>query len=152
MASDLQHHSLTAGAHSGPLTLANVDAILVAAPVLIWSASASSGHDWLSPSWAIFTGTPESELAGVGWTRTVHPEDLERCVGIQATSFEAARSYSLDLRLRRRDGEYRWMFENGVPRLGSAGETIGFVGTLVDIHERKLLEDALAGRDRKSVV
>ena len=146
MAGDLQHHSLRTDARSSPLTQADVDAIVVAAPVLIWSASASGGHEWLSSSWVLFTGIPECELAGMGWTRTVHSEDLERCVGIQATSFEAAHSYSLDVRLRRRDGEYRWMFENCVPRRGSAGETIGFVGTLVDIHERKLLEEALAGR------
>ena len=144
MAGDLQHHSLRTDAR--PLTQADVEAIVVAAPVLIWSASVSGGHEWLSSSWVLFTGIPECELAGMGWTRTVHSEDLERCVGIQATSFEAAHSYSLDVRLRRRDGEYRWMFENGVPRRGSAGETIGFVGTLVDIHERKLLEEALAGR------
>ena len=149
MAGDTQHHSLTAdvaSANTHALTPAEIGAVAEQAPVLIWSARVGGGHEWLSPSWSAFTGMPSSGLEGDGWAGAVHPEDRERCLGIHAASFEAARPYSLDLRLRRHDGEYRWMFENGVPRLGHGGEAVGFVGTLVDIHERKLLEESLAAR------
>ncbi len=126
-----------------------VAAIADAAPVLIWSTSLAGGDDWYSPSWAAYTGRPVADLSNDGWTRFVHLEDRDRCLGIHATSVEAGRPYSLDLRLRRHDGEYRWMLDNGVPRSGSDGEPVGFVGTLIDIHERKVLEEALAERARQ---
>ena len=149
MAGDTRNHSLPAGraAEAGASrTPAEIGAIAELAPVLIWSARSSGHLDWLSPSWSAYTGVPPAQLEGDGWTRAVHPEDIQRCLGIQSTSFEAHRPYSLDLRLRRHDGEYRWMVENGVPKQGAAGETVGFIGTLIDIHERKLLEETLAGR------
>ena len=126
--------------HAGPGDIAD------AAPVLIWSTSLGGGEGWLSPSWAAFSGRPLASLHGDAWTELVHPEDLERCLGIRAASFEARTPFSLDVRLRRHDGRYRWMLDNGVPRLGEDGQALGFVGALVDIHERKELEENLAGR------
>ncbi len=126
-----------------------IGAIADAAPVLIWSTSFDGDGDWFSGSWAGYTGRPVAELQGNGWVRSVHPEDVDRCVGIQRTSFEAGVSFSLDLRLRRHDGEYRWMLDNAVPRLGPDGTVAGFVGTLVDIHDRKALEEALAERTQQ---
>ena len=61
--------------------------LLEAAPVLIWSAGLDRANDWFSPSWTSFTGRSGAELLGDGWTRSVHPEDLDRCLGIRATSF-----------------------------------------------------------------
>jgi PAS domain S-box-containing protein len=121
-------------------------AIAAAAPALVWSASRPQSNDWLSPSWATFTGQVVSELQGEGWTRFVHPEDLERCLGIRATSFEAQTPFTLDLRLRRHDGEYRWFVDNGAVLRGPDGAPAGFVGSAVDIHERKMLEETLAER------
>src|SRR6185369_12494247 len=123
--------------------------LLEAAPVLIWSAGLDRANDWFSPSWTSFTGRSGAELLGDGWTRSVHPEDLDRCLGIRATSFEARAPFSMDLRLRRHDGEYRWMLDNGVPRIGSDGAAVGYVGSCVDIHERKELEETLAERTQQ---
>jgi len=123
--------------------------LLEAAPVLIWSAGLDQVNDWFSPSWTSFTGRSSDELLGDGWTRSVHPEDLDRCLGIRATSFEARAPFSMDLRLRRHDGEYRWMLDNGVPRFGADGAAIGYVGSCVDIHERKELEESLAERTQQ---
>ncbi len=131
------------------MTTASLQSIVDAAPVLIWSAALDRSEDWFSASWAIFTGLATAELKDGGWIRAAHPEDVDRCVGIRATSFEARKAFSLDLRLRRADGVYRWMLDNGVPRFDSAGECLGFVGTLVDIDERKALEDTLAERTRQ---
>ena len=119
---------------------------MAAAPALIWSADTPGANDWFSPSWSAFTGLSSDELRGDGWTRCVHPEDVERCLGIRATSFEAAAPFTMDFRLRRRDGEYRWMLDSGVPRFGADGAPQGFVGSAVDIHERKALEETLAER------
>jgi len=123
--------------------------LLEAAPVLIWSAGLDRANDWFSPSWTSFTGRSGDELLGDGWTRSVHPEDLDRCLGIRAASFEARAPFSMDFRLRRHDGEYRWMLDNGVPRLGSDGAAVGYVGSCVDIHERKELEESLAERTQQ---
>ena len=123
--------------------------LIEAAPVLIWSAGLDRRNDWFSPSWSAYTGRSSDELLGDGWTRAVHPEDLDRCLGIRATSFEARAPFSMDLRLRRHDGQYRWMLDNGVPRFGADGAAIGYVGSCVDIHERKELEESLAERTQQ---
>ena len=123
--------------------------LLEAAPVLIWSAGLDQANDWFSPSWTAYTGRSVDDLLGNGWTRSVHPEDLDRCLGIRSTSFEAHVPFSLDFRLRRHDGEYRWMLDNGVPRFGANGAAIGYVGSCVDIHERKELEESLAERTQQ---
>jgi len=123
--------------------------LIAAAPVLIWSAGLDRRNDWFSPSWTAFTGRAQGELLGDGWTRTIHPEDLDRCLGIRATSFEARAPFSMDLRVRRHDGQYRWMLDNGVPRVGADGAAIGYVGSCVDIHERKELEESLAERTQQ---
>ena len=123
--------------------------IAEAAPVLIWSATLAGSNDWFSPSWVAYTGRSADELSGDGWTLAVHPEDLDRCLGIRATSFEARAPFAMDLRLRRHDGEYRWMLDNGVPRFGDDGNAAGYVGSCVDIHERKALEESLAERTQQ---
>ena len=121
-------------------------AIAAAAPALSWSATRPQSDDWLSPSWSRYTGRPLSKLRGEGWTRFVHPEDLERCLGIRSASFQAQCPFTLDLRLRRHDGEYRWFVDNGSVMHGSDGAASGFVGSAVEIHERKVLEETLAER------
>jgi len=123
--------------------------MIEAAPVLIWGAGLDRINDWFSPSWTAFSGRSLEDLRGDGWTRLVHPEDLDRCLGIRATSFDARAPFSMDLRLRRHDGAYRWMLDSGVPRFGSDGAAIGYVGSCVDIHERKELEESLAERTQQ---
>ena len=120
--------------------------IAAATPALSWSATRTGANDWLSPSWSTFTGRSAGELRGEGWTSSVHPEDLDRCLGIRAASFDAQSPFTLDFRLRRHDGEYRWFVDNGLPRRAAGGATLGFVGSAVDIHERKGLEESLAER------
>ena len=152
MSGDLQPISSAADAElrRGAASASNDSVrLLEAAPVLIWSATLDRSNDWFSPSWTSYTGRSAEELAGDGWMRVVHPEDLDRCVGIRATSFDARASFSMDFRLRRHDGQYRWMLDNGVPRFGSDGAAIGYVGSCVDIHERKELEESLAERTQQ---
>src|SRR4051794_6007929 len=83
-----------------------------AAPVMIWMASAEQRFDWFNTACESFTGFRADELVGQGWLGCVHPEDLERYSGILETSYQARQPFSLDYRLRRHDGEYRWMLDN----------------------------------------
>jgi len=126
----------------------NLRCVAAAAPVLLWSAALSGADEWLSESWCTFTGLPMAELREAGWAKAIHPEDLERCIGIRDTSFAARAPFAMDVRLRRHDGEYRWMVDNGVPRYAADGAVLGFVGSAIDIHERKSLEESLAERTR----
>ncbi|RQP22836.1 PAS domain-containing sensor histidine kinase [Piscinibacter terrae] len=117
-------------------------------PVMIWAAGADKQFEWFNQTWLDFTGRTPSQERGSGWFGRVHPEDLERCVGIWHASFDARQAFSMDFRLQRADGSWRWMLMNGVPRYGSDGGLEGYTGSCVDIHERKDLEERLAERTR----
>jgi PAS domain S-box-containing protein len=114
------------------------------APALIWMAGVDGRCEWFNRPWRDFTGRSLSDLQGDGWLGDVHPEDAERCVAIFKTSFDARQPFSMDYRLRRHDGQYRWFVENGVPRHDRDGAFNGYIGCCVDIHERKELEERLA--------
>jgi len=116
-----------------------------AAPVMIWMTNASGLCDWFNPPWLSYTGRSLEELLGNQWLAAIHPEDRERCVGIYDTSFQAHQPFSLDIRLLGQDGHYRWFLDNGAPHFGADGSYQGYIGSCVDIHERKELEERLAG-------
>ena len=118
------------------------------APVLVWMAGADALRDWFNKSWLRFRGRTLGDELGEGWTEGVHPEDLERCLAIYSGSFEEREAYSMDYRLRRHDGAYRWVVDTGVPRCGDDGAFLGYIGTCLDITDRKELEDKLAQHTR----
>ncbi len=114
------------------------------APVLIWMAGLDKRCDWLNKPWLEFTGrTLEKEL-GAGWADGIHPEDVHRCLETYQTSFDARRPFSMEYRMRRHDGQYRWLLDQGAPRFGQDGAFEGFIGSCVDIHDRKISEEAQA--------
>jgi PAS domain S-box-containing protein len=118
------------------------------APVMIWLAGPDRQFEWFNRPWLDYTGRELAQEQGAGWLDGVHIEDLERCAGIYHASFEARQPFTMDFRLRRHDGAYRWLMATGVPRLAPGGELDGYSGTCVDIHERKELEERLAERMR----
>lgn len=119
-----------------------------AAPVMVWMSRPDAMFEWFNKSWLAFRGRTLGDELGEGWTEGVHPEDLERCLGIYGHCFEQREPFSMDYRLLRHDGKYRWVLDTGVPRLGQDGEFLGFIGTCVDISDRKELEDRLAEHTR----
>jgi PAS domain S-box-containing protein len=119
-----------------------------AAPVLIWMADSEMRCEWFNASWLKFRGRTLGDESGDGWTEGLHPEDLETCLGVYEASFEARAPFTLDCRLMRSDGTYRWMLNTGMPRYGRDGEYLGYVGSCIDIHDRKELEEKLAERTR----
>ena len=118
------------------------------APVMIWVTGADKQFEWLNRPWLEFTGRTLEQERGNGWFGGVHPEDRERCDGIYHASFEARQPFTMDFRLRRHDGQHRWVLASGVPRHASDGTFLGFTGSCVDIHERKELEERLAERTK----
>jgi PAS domain S-box-containing protein len=110
------------------------------APVLIWLAGTDALRYWFNRPWLEFTGRSLEEEQGYGWTEGVHPEDYDRCLEIYTASFDRREPFQLDYRLRRCDGQYRWMLATGAPLYGPGGETTGYAGSCIDITERKEID------------
>jgi PAS domain S-box-containing protein len=117
--------------------------IAEAAPVMIWTSGVDTLCNYVNQPWLDFTGRKLEQELGNGWSEGVHPEDLEGCVTTYLTSFEAKRRFTMEYRLRRSDGEYRWILDSGVPRYSSDGSFEGFIGSCVDITEHKRAQQAL---------
>ena len=105
------------------------------APVLIWISGTDKLCNYFNEPWLDFTGRTLEEELGNGWTEGVHAEDLSGCLKTYTTSFAARREFRMEYRLRRRDGEYRWLLDHGVPRVAASGEFLGYIGSCIDITE-----------------
>src|SRR5215510_14519267 len=110
------------------------------APVLVWMSGTDKLCTFFNKPWLDFTGRAIEEELGDGWTEGVHQEDYDRCLEIYFKSFEAREPFEMEYRLRRHDGEYRWMLDHGVPRLSPGGDFLGYIGSLIDITERRQAE------------
>ncbi len=119
------------------------------APVMIWMTDAAGNCTYLSESWYAFTGqTPETGL-GLGWLDATHPDDGALANEVFMASNQRHEAFRLDYRLRRADGSYAWAIDSATPRFGPEGEFLGYIGSVLDITERKHIEDALKENDRR---
>jgi diguanylate cyclase (GGDEF)-like protein/PAS domain S-box-containing protein len=113
-------------------------------PALIWMTGPTPGCTWFNESWLAFTGRTLEQETGYGWTAHIHPEDLPERLKKFNDGFEARQAYALEYRLRRHDGEYRWMLGQARPRLDASGQFAGYVGSCLDVTEHKNLQLELA--------
>jgi diguanylate cyclase (GGDEF)-like protein/PAS domain S-box-containing protein/hemerythrin-like metal-binding protein len=104
---------------------------------LIWTAGINRLCDYFNDRWLDFRGRTLSEELGDGWTKGVHPEDLQRVLDIYFSSFDQRQTFNMEYRLRRADGEYRWIHDNGTPRFDSEGNFIDYIGFCYDITEKQ---------------
>jgi PAS domain S-box-containing protein len=91
-----------------------------------------------------FTGRPIEAELGNGWAEGVHPDDLKACLDAYTQAFDQRQSFKMQYRLRRCDGEYRWILDTAVPRFEPDGSFAGYIGSCIDVTDRKLAEEALA--------
>src|SRR6185295_12810855 len=96
--------------------------------------------------WLKFVGRTIDQELGNGWAEGVHPDDFDRCLNIYMTSFGKQIPFTMEYRLRRNDGEFRWILDNGAPWFELNGEFGGFVGSCIDISDRKETEEELQRR------
>ena len=120
-----------------------------AAPVLIWLSGTDQLCSWFNQPWLAFTGRSMEQEVGNGWTAGVHPDDLDFCLQTYTAAFDARTPFSMEYRLRRHDGEYRWLIDNGVPRHRSDGAFDGYIGSCLDVTDYKNAEAGLRDADHR---
>jgi PAS domain S-box-containing protein len=114
------------------------------APVMIWTTGTDMLCTYVNQPRLEFTGRPLEAELGNGWMDGVHKEDLKRCLETYSRAFSHRQSFEMEYRVRRNDGEYRWILDTGVPRFNPDGSFAGYIGSCLDITDRKLAEEALA--------
>jgi PAS domain S-box-containing protein len=107
------------------------------APVMIWVTGPDRVVSFLNKTWLNFTGRTVDKDLQKAWTESVHPEDLRRCVECYSSAYEQNRDFRLEYRLRRADGEYRWVLCSGTPRFAPGGAFAGYIGSDIDITDEK---------------
>jgi PAS domain S-box-containing protein len=106
---------------------------------------------YFNRAWLEFTGRPLEAETGNGWIEGVHSEDRNQLMDTYTKFFERREHFQIEYRMRRSDGEYRWILDSGVPRFGGDGVFAGFIGSAIDVTEHKLAEEALSMVSRKLI-
>jgi len=114
-----------------------------AAPVLIWEGGPDAHCTFFNKHWLEYTGRNLDQELGDGWTQGVHPDDVEHCKDTYLSAVKDRRSFSMEYRLRRSDGEYGWVAVTGVPRLTTGGDLFGYIGSGFDVTEKKRAQEVL---------
>jgi PAS domain S-box-containing protein len=120
---------------------ARFQAMADTAPVLIWMTGTDALCNYFNKPWLEFTGRTMEQEVGTGWVEGVHPEDVQGCFDCFLPAFEARKPFRMEYRLRRADGEYRWVIESGIPRYTGAGDFAGYIGSNIDITDLKRAEE-----------
>jgi PAS domain S-box-containing protein len=110
-------------------------------PVMIWRAGIDGRCDYFNDVWLQFTGRSLEQELGDGWAEGVHPDDVEGCVAFYRDHFDRRVAFEMEYRLRRSDGVYRWIFDRGVPFYAEDGAFLGYIGSCVDVEERRRAQD-----------
>jgi PAS domain S-box-containing protein len=113
------------------------------APVLIWMSDTENRGTWFNRPWLEFTGRSMARELGFGWSEAVHPDDLERSLATCVEAFRKRQPFTMEFRLKRHDGAWRWVLDTGIPLHSSEGEFTGYIGSCIDITERREAEEGL---------
>ena len=114
-----------------------------AAPVMIWIAGSDQKRTYFNKRWLEFTAHDPEQCLHTGWTQSIHPDDQANTLETYAANFDQQKPVDMEYRLRRSDGEYRWVYDSGIPRFSTDGAFLGYIGSCIDISERKESEVAL---------
>lgn len=116
---------------------------------LIWTSGPDKRCDYFNEPWLRFTGRTLAQELGNGWTEGVHPDDFERCLQIYVSHFDRHEPFAMEYRLRKANGEFAWILDQGNPRYDSEGSFIGYIGFCYDITERQLARLAIENSEKQ---
>ena len=117
-------------------------------PMLIWMSGTDRLFTYFNKTWLDFTGRTAEQETGEGWQKGVHPDDLENFLETYLKAFDERREFELEFRLRRHDGEYRWVLARGIPLFTPEGDFKGYIGSSIDIHERRRAEEKVRENEK----
>lgn len=113
-------------------------------PVLIWASGLDNEFIFFNKAWIDFSGKPLTSLLGRGWIANVHPEDTDLFIKTYSNAFDKRECFDIEYRLRRHDGEYRWLIDTAAPHYNKKNEFLGYIGSCIDITPRKQLESSMS--------
>jgi PAS domain S-box-containing protein len=113
------------------------------APGMIWISDEQDNTVFFNKSWLQFTGITVDDVAGDGWTRLIHPDDIPVAISAYRKYFRERQPATLEYRIKTNGDQYRWVIDQSAPRYHADGRFLGFVGSVMDIHDRKLAEDTI---------
>ena len=120
-------------------------------PALIWTSDAGNQWTYLNRGWNDFAGRAAGSQTVKLWAEAIHPDDASRCAEAYAAAVDQRVPFEMEYRLRRHDGQYRWIFDQGVPRFLADGSFAGYIGSGIDVTERKLATEALSMMSRRLI-
>lgn len=120
-----------------------------ASPVLIWMSGSDKLCYYFNQPWLDFTGRSLNQEMGNGWTEGIHPDDIQGCLDTYVTAFDARQPFQMEYRFKRFDGVYRWILDAAVPRHTSEGKFLGYIGSCIDIEDRKQTEEARQDSEKR---
>lgn len=119
------------------------------APVMIWISGPDKLCIYVNQPWLDFTGRSLEQELGNGWVESIHPDDVTGCFATYSGCFDRREKFMAEYRLRRYDGQYRWVLDSGKPKFNHDGSFAGYIGSAVDVTERKIMEDALHASEER---
>jgi PAS domain S-box-containing protein len=120
-------------------------------PVTIWMGNADKQCTYVNQMWSDLTGQSFNTALGTGWMTAVHPDDLGHSLQTRAKAFERREPFQLEYRLQSKDGETRWIIDRGVPRYNGDGSFAGYIGSAMDVSEKRAAEEALASINQRLI-
>jgi PAS domain S-box-containing protein len=120
-------------------------------PVMSWRAGLDAKCNYFNSTWLQFSGRTLEQEIGDGWAEGVHPDDVDDCLSYYRDHFARREPFEMEYRLRRYDGEYRGLFDRGVPFMNESGDFAGFIGSCVDIDDRRKAEQSKIMRTQEKL-
>jgi len=117
-------------------------------PAMIWVSGPDKLCTFCNKSWLDFTGRTIEQELGDGWATSIHPQDQDRCMDLYSSAFDERRSFQMEYRLIRANGEFRWVLDKGVPRIESDGRFAGYIGSCIDITDLKRAQELDVARQK----